>query len=99
MATSRMLGETDPRRVVAEGYDRIAERYAGWAAREGADGPRSGYAALVLERLPQGASVVELGWGGGGAPPRQLAERLELTGVDVSDRQVELARQNVPGAT
>jgi nicotinamidase-related amidase len=44
----------DPRRVVADGYDRIAERYLQWSEHEVADAPRARYADLLLARLPAG---------------------------------------------
>jgi SAM-dependent methyltransferase len=90
---------TDPRRVVADGYDRVAERYARWTAEEVVDRSRPRYTALLLEHLPPGARVLELGCGGGGPTTRQLAERFALTGVDMSARQVELAGQRLPSAT
>ena len=39
------------------------------------------------------------GYGAGLPVARTLAERFEVTGVDISQRQIELARQNVPNAT
>jgi SAM-dependent methyltransferase len=86
-------------RVVASGYDRIAERYARWLADEVTDDVRPRYTAILLDGLPRGAQVLELGCGGGGPTTRQLAGRFVLTGVDVSARQIELARRNAPQAT
>src|SRR5437667_25806 len=94
-----MAVPVDPRRIVAEGYDRIAERYAQWTANDVIDEVRSRYAAVLLEGLPKGAPVLELGCGGGGPTTRQLGERFALTGVDISERQIEMARRNVPQAT
>jgi SAM-dependent methyltransferase len=88
----------DPRRIVAAGYDRMAERYASWATREVVDATRARYEALLLERLPAGARVLELGCGGGGPTTRRLAARFALTGVDLSARQIALARAAVPDA-
>jgi SAM-dependent methyltransferase len=85
--------------IVSDGYDRIAERYADWAACTVVDKARPRYVSLIFDRLPDGAAVLELGCGGGGPTTRQLAERFCLTGVDISARQIELARQHVPQAT
>jgi predicted TPR repeat methyltransferase len=85
--------------IVAKGYDRIAERYAQWVADEVSDDVRPQYTAILLDNLPPDAHVLELGCGGGGPTTRQLAERFVLTGVDISARQIELARQHVPHAT
>jgi SAM-dependent methyltransferase len=88
----------DPKRIVAEGYDRIAEAYADFAGRS-RDDPRDRYTALMIDRLAPGAAVLELGCGGGVPTARLLAERYAVTGVDLSARQIELARRQVPGAT
>src|ERR687896_456143 len=47
--------------------------------------------------LPSGAAVLDLGCGAGVPVTRWLADRgFAVTGVDVSARQLELARTNVP---
>jgi ubiquinone/menaquinone biosynthesis C-methylase UbiE len=93
-----MTHKRDPNRIVERGYDQIAERYAALAAQERLD-ERARYTDLIVQRLPAGAVVLELGCGVGGAATRALAERFSLTGVDLSSRCVELARKNVPNAT
>lgn len=89
----------DPRQIVAEGYDRIAERYAQWARDEVIDEARPRFLATLLASLPEGARVLDLGCGGGGPTTQQLAARFALTGVDISARQIELARRALPHAT
>jgi cyclopropane fatty-acyl-phospholipid synthase-like methyltransferase len=42
--------------------------------------------------------VLELGCGGGTRETRDLAERFTLTGVDLSERQLERARARIPNA-
>jgi SAM-dependent methyltransferase len=90
--------DVDPKRIVADGYDRIAETYADFVGRSRND-PRDRYTELVLDRLPDGARVLELGCGCGVPTARLLAVRFVLTGVDVSPRQIDLARSHVPRAT
>ncbi|GHH51272.1 class I SAM-dependent methyltransferase [Lentzea cavernae] len=85
------------KRTVEDGYDAIAQRYLDWSARI-ADDPRSRYLAEFDERLPDGAKVLELGCGAGVPCTRKLAERHDVLGVDLSQKQVDLARANVPGA-
>ena len=47
--------------------------------------------------LPSGAAVLDLGCGAGVPVTRWIADRgFAVTGVDVSARQLELARRNVP---
>ncbi|MGI8643384.1 MAG: class I SAM-dependent DNA methyltransferase [Thermomicrobiales bacterium] len=84
--------------LVARGYDQMAERYASWAGAID-DAQRERHVRLLLERLPEGASVLELGCGGGDPTTLILADRFALTGVDVSATQIARARQAIPGGT
>jgi SAM-dependent methyltransferase len=86
------------KRIVEQGYNQIAERYAAWAALVWSD-ERARYTDLIAQSLPEGADVLELGCSTGGATTEALAARFALTGVDLSAQSIELARQNVPNAT
>jgi ubiquinone/menaquinone biosynthesis C-methylase UbiE len=89
---------SDPRvKIVERGYDRIADTFATWRDRIEGD-PRAEWANDLAERLPEGASVLELGCGAGSEETLQLAQRFRLTGVDVSGEQIRRARERVPGA-
>jgi SAM-dependent methyltransferase len=88
----------DPKQIVADGYDRVAERHAAWASSIRID-EREHYTALILAALPEGAAVLDLGCGVGVPTTKRLAERFQVTGVDISPRHVEMARHNVPEAT
>jgi ubiquinone/menaquinone biosynthesis C-methylase UbiE len=88
----------EAKRVVEQGYDRIAERYAAWTGDSWGQ-ERGHYGSLVIERLPRGAAVLELGCGTGVPVTRELAQHFAVTGVDLSARSIALARQNVPTAT
>jgi SAM-dependent methyltransferase len=83
--------------TVEAGYDAIAQRYLEWSASIG-DDPRLRYLADFDGRLADGAKVLELGCGAGVPCTRVLAARHDVLGVDLSARQLELARVNVPGA-
>ena len=87
----------DHKRTVARGYDRIGEAYGQQATRSRTE-QRNRYEAVLLDRLPAGARVLDLGCGSGIPTTRRLARRFQVTGVDVSTRQVARARENVPGA-
>jgi SAM-dependent methyltransferase len=93
-----MTETPDPRTLVSQGYDRIADRYAQWTRDDVTDEARPRYTQVLLDGLPAGAPVLELGCGGGGPTTRALAGRFRLTGVDISPRQIELARAIVPHA-
>ena len=98
IGVARPGAEGDPRRIVAESYDRIAERYAQWSQDEVVDEARPKYLSVVLDALPADADVLELGCGGGVPTTRVLDERFKLTAVDISERQIGLARTAVPRA-
>jgi SAM-dependent methyltransferase len=87
----------DPKRIVAEGYDQMAERHALWAIHTRTE-ERARYADLLLSALPFGAAVLELGCGAGMPITKKLAARFRVTAVDLSERQVQLAHVNVPDA-
>ena len=88
----------DPKQVVARGYDEVAQRYLEWSALRPSPARRH-YLALACDRIPPGATVLELGCGAGIPMTRALADGRDVTGVDISATQITLARQNVPGAT
>ena len=88
----------DPKRVVADGYDSMAERYFAWSDLRPSP-TRLRYLALALELIPPGSDVLDLGCGAGVPMTAALAEDSAVTGVDISSTQLALARRNVPGAT
>ncbi|MDX6375869.1 MAG: hypothetical protein QOE98_172 [Gaiellaceae bacterium] len=88
----------DPKRTVADGYDLIAQRYLDWSGLNPSS-QRTRYLERLLALLPAGAELLELGCGAGIPVARALAERCQVTGVDISAAQIALARQHVPGAT
>jgi 2-polyprenyl-3-methyl-5-hydroxy-6-metoxy-1,4-benzoquinol methylase len=86
------------RRTVESGYDRMAEQYL--ATKD----PEDPLVLRALEDLasllPSQAAVLDLGCGAGVPVTRWLADRgFAVTGVDVSARQLELARTYVPEGT
>lgn len=93
----------DYKSLVQRGYDQCAAAYE--AARRQEAGPRltlSGAGpelALLLERLPAGSTVLDIGCGAGVPVTRALAEHHRVTGVDISGEQIRRAGLNVPGAT
>lgn len=90
---------TDERKtMVGSGYDAMADRYRTWSARID-DHARTTLLADFSERLAAGLTVLDLGCGAGIPSTRALAARFNVTGVDISVRQLEAARRNVPAAT
>ncbi len=87
---------SDPKGLVARGYDQMALRYAAWKV-EG--NPAMRFVRDLDGRLRAGSDVLELGCGRGVPVARELAKRHRVTGVDISAVQIELARHHVPEAS
>src|SRR4051812_19019554 len=90
--------EPDPKKRVEAGYDAMAEHYL---ATRTEDDPATLQALEKFSQLlPAGGSVVDLGCGAGIPVTLWLADKgYTVTGVDISSRQLELARERIPGAT
>ena len=87
--------QDDPKHLVEKGYDQIAPRYLKWSTPSPA---RMGYLQKLLERLPPRAQVLELGCGAGIPCTQILTQQAQVTGIDISATQIELAKQHVPNA-
>jgi ubiquinone/menaquinone biosynthesis C-methylase UbiE len=83
-------------RTVQAGYDRLAPHFGEWMANVEGD-PWERFVEELASRLPEGARVLDLGCGNGDKLAR-LADRFEVTGVDISEEQLRLARTRVPEA-
>jgi SAM-dependent methyltransferase len=89
---------TDARtQLVAHGYDTMADNWERWSSHIGND-PRADWLGKLVARLAAGSTVVELGCGNGTVETRMLAERFDVTGVDLSEEQLRRARERAPGA-
>ena len=87
----------DPKKIIADGYDVIGTRYADQAIHPGSK-DREHYTSLLLDGLPAGSEVLDLGCGAGLPTTLRQSQRFAVTGVDISQRQIERARSNVPNA-
>lgn len=89
--------------AVRDAYDVIADEYLKRVAiaRDSA-GVRARVKLLIDEirdRVPPAGKVIDLGCGAGLPFTALLAETFNVTGVDFSKRQLELAKENVPDAS
>jgi cyclopropane fatty-acyl-phospholipid synthase-like methyltransferase len=85
---------TNPRQVVERGYDQVAHEYA--RLEEESEWPRMRWLRKLLNRLEPGSSVLDLGCGSGEPADVEISKEHQVTGVDISRTQINLARQNVP---
>lgn len=82
------------RDLVRAGYDDVAERYLAERTVEGADIEAL---ARLTRRLPGGARLLDAGCGAGVPVSRALVDAgIATVGLDLSRRQLELARALVP---
>jgi len=103
MASERRMGrwsEGSPsaeevRRIVAAGYDEMGERFDSWAdATRGS--PRDAFVRRLFQEVPPGEAVLEIGCGSGARATLAMAKRYRVTGIDLSARQIERARERIP---
>jgi len=80
--------------IVEAGYDRMSGAYL--ASKNPKDKATREAMEDILQRLPEGAAVLDLGCGAGFPVAQRLAQRFVVTGVDISAEQLKLARENVP---
>lgn len=91
---NRAFDSEDVRRVVEQGYDQVAHAYARLEGET--EWPRMRWLRRLLDRLEPGSSVLDLGCGSGDPADIEIAKEHRVTGVDISQTQIDLARQNVP---
>jgi 2-polyprenyl-3-methyl-5-hydroxy-6-metoxy-1,4-benzoquinol methylase len=83
--------------LVRRGYDALSYHYR---ADDAGDGRYAPWLAELKSRLPATGAVLDLGCGCGVPVARSLAaDGYAVTGVDISDVQIERARRLVPAAT
>jgi SAM-dependent methyltransferase len=88
---------TDPKRIVADGYDTIFDRYEQWDD-DGSDGGRGARIDAILPLVPSRRAALDLGCGTGTKATVHLAREFDtVTAVDISPRSIEAARRRVPG--
>ncbi len=90
-----MSTENDPKKLVEQGYDQVAEKYAN--LERAGEWPRMRWLQKILDRLEPGSRVLDLGCGSGDPADIAVAKQHQITGVDISGAQIERARKNVPG--
>jgi 2-polyprenyl-3-methyl-5-hydroxy-6-metoxy-1,4-benzoquinol methylase len=88
--------EPNPKDIVREGYDRVSRAY------RPDDAPVERHyeqvLAFIKEHYPSGGRVLDLGCGCGVPLTRKLADRYQVTGIDLSPVQVQRAEELVPSA-
>ena len=86
----------DATRLVEVGFDRMAEPYL--ASKRPLGAATEALLEELVAGLPPTATVLDLGCGAGVPVTRWLAERVAVTGVDLSAAQLALAARHAPSA-
>ncbi len=86
-----------PEKIVAMGYNQMASDYGNWTLSHKRP-DRDKYTARLIELLPAGSELLELGCGPGDPTTKTLAERYSVTANDISESCLNLARKNAPTA-
>ena len=84
----------NPKSIVEQGYDHVADAYSFLEGDQ--HWPRMKWLAKVLANLDPESEVLDLGCGSGDPADIEIAKLHKVTGVDISNTQVEAARRNVP---
>jgi 2-polyprenyl-3-methyl-5-hydroxy-6-metoxy-1,4-benzoquinol methylase len=91
---------TDPKRVVREGWNRVSTIYRPPRSRTDAfqhtNADYREWLAPFFRTLRPGTEVLDLGCGCGTPASQMLSQRFRVTGVDISDVQIDRARSLVP---
>ncbi|MBD3189310.1 MAG: methyltransferase domain-containing protein, partial [Candidatus Heimdallarchaeota archaeon] len=82
--------------IVREGYDKIAIKYL---KNRHENLPEMKLLLQFIKRIPEEGKVLDVGCGAGVPFTQHLAEKFEVIGIDISKKQISLARQLVPNAT
>ena len=86
----------DIKKLVREGYNKAAK---GYHASRNDDLPEVKILPKFIDKIKPGSKVLDAGCGAGYPVTKILSERFETIGVDISDEQIRLAKENAPKAT
>lgn len=84
-------------KIVEVGYDRICQLYHKrridrfWSVAPDLD--------AFAKRLPTGSSILDVGCGSGYIASMLESQGFKVTGIDISEKMLELARENAPHST
>ena len=84
----------DPTKSVIDVYDTIAHQYASqYDDHESSDTP---FLNKFLEQLPKSANILDIGCGDGRDTKYMTEKGFRVTGIDLSDRMLAIARNRTP---
>lgn len=87
----------EKKEIVRKGYNKTAERLQEIFGLEKEKSDKLKLLADFISRIPLVGRVLDAGCGNG-AYSHYLSDKFKVIGVDISEKQIELARQNAPNA-
>jgi SAM-dependent methyltransferase len=90
-----MADRIDPKRIVADGYDRMGVGFSEWNSRRPPEGHRW-FLDQVLRKVPEDGDVLELGCGPG-TDAGTLSAGRRYVGLDLSLVQLRIASERLKG--
>ena len=85
----------EQKRIVRQGYDKLSYAYRADSTPDDHE-EYAAWVRILTERLPEHSPVLDIGCGCGLPATKLLAQRFDVTGVDISEVQIERARRLVP---
>jgi len=82
-------------KIVRKGYNQLASTYDKWAESVRTE-ERKKYLAKIDQSFANGSKILDIGCGNGLLNTRHLANRFDVIGIDVSERQISEAQNNLP---
>lgn len=92
-----MLHRKNPERIVAMGYNEMAGDYGNWTLKHERE-DRQKYTQLLLDTVPDGSDLLEMGCGPGDPTTKLLSKHYNVTANDISESCLALAKKNAPSA-
>ncbi|MCK4287504.1 MAG: class I SAM-dependent methyltransferase [Candidatus Lokiarchaeota archaeon] len=87
----------EKKEIVRTGYNKVAERIQEISGLEKEGSEELNLLANFTSRIPLGGLILDAGCGYG-VYSRYLSEKFKVIGVDISEKQIKLAKQNAPKA-
>jgi len=87
----------EKKEIVRTGYNKVAERLQEIFGLEKEGNEKFHFLTNLTARISPGDLVLDAGCGNG-VYSRYLSDKFKVIGVDISEKQIELARQNAPKA-
>ena len=81
--------------IVRQGYNEIASQYHSVRNEELAE---MELLPDFMELIPKGGKILDAGCGGGYPFTKLLSDKFDVFGIDISEKQIELAKRNAPKA-